>query len=297
MKCIPTSTATAAAATTIATASRCVLHRNEWKRFFRSTIAGSGSSDRRLDGVIMHPESIGKEILPGGHFVSKLDTRSGEYRQVLVERNFGSFWMMKELQTVDSKPILASPISEDRAIVMPTIEGTTLLSTKETVDLPHFLLKNNRTKDPNSQCTILGVSFKDFGYQLTETWLSQLDIRFTNNPRVEVVRLTITEGTWVQRFLSGLITRSAQQNTPVERQGRTLIHFGNETILKDCWRMHNTLTGYIYVLDGIGRVRWAGSGTASPEEIDDVEKCILQILPIPAPSGGPQTRKIREIRR
>ena len=95
MSFIPTSTATAAATT--AAAARCVLHRNQWKRFFRSTICvsssdcGSGSSDGRLDGVIMHPESIGKEILPGGHFVSKLDTRSGEYRQVLVERNFGSF--------------------------------------------------------------------------------------------------------------------------------------------------------------------------------------------------------------
>ena len=165
---------------------------------------------------------------------------------------------------------------------MPTIEGTTLSSTKETVDLPHFLLKITLTKDPNSQCTALGVSFKDFGYQLTETWLSELDSRFTNNPRVEVVCLTITEGTWVQRFLSGLVTHSAEQNTPVERQGRTLIHFGNETLLKDCWRMHNTLTGYNHVLDGIGRIRWAGSGMASSEEIDNVEKCILcKYYPLP----------------
>ena len=286
---------TAASAASAASAARCVLQRNEWKRLFRSTV--TCSSDGRLDGVNMHPESIGKEILPGGNFVLKFDTRSGEYRQVLVERNFGSFWMMKELHKVDNKPILASFIPADRAILMPTIEGTTLLSTEETVDLPHFLLRNNRTKDPNSQCTILGVSFKEFGYQLTETWLSELDIRFATNPRVEVVSLTMTEGNWVQRFLSGLVTRSAKQNTPIERQGRTLIHFRNETLLKDCWRMHNTLTGYIYVLDGIGRVRWAGSGKASPEELNDVEKSIQEILPSPTPLARPWTPKIREVRR
>jgi mitochondrial ATPase complex subunit ATP10 len=285
----------ATASATVASTVRCVLKRNEWKRLFRSTV--TCSSDGRLDGVNMHPESIGKEILPGGNFVLKFDTRSGEYRQVLVERNFGSFWMMKELHKVDNKPILASFIPADQAILMPTIEGTILLSTEETVDLPHFLLRNNRTKDPNSQCTILGVSFKEFGYQLTETWLSELDIRFATNPRVEVVSLTMTEGNWVQRFLSGLVTRSAKQNTPIERQGRTLIHFGNENLLKDCWRMHNTLTGYIYVLDGIGRVRWAGSGKASPEELNDVEKSIQEILPSTTPLARPWTPKVREVRR
>jgi mitochondrial ATPase complex subunit ATP10 len=249
----------------------------------------NGNDTSRLFGVRMHPESTGKNILPGGEYVHKFDKGSGEYRRILVERNHGSFWMLKELQTVDNKPILASLIAEEDALVLPTIAGVTLLSTDEKVDLPHHLLRTNRTKDPNSQCTVLGVSFKDYGYQLSESWLGQLEQSFASNPRVEVVRLTITEGAWIKRLLSGVMTRSMKPNVPPERRDRFLMHFGNEALLKDCLRMHNTLTGYVFVLDGLGRVRWAGSGKASPEELLDVETCIHNILP----TGKPPPTKPR----
>jgi hypothetical protein len=124
--------------------------------------------------------------------------------------------------------------------------------------------------------------------------LGQLEQTFASNPRVEVVRLTITEGAWIQRLLSGLMTRSMKANVPVERRDRFLMHFGNETLLKDCLRMHNTLTGYVFVLDGIGRVRFAGSGKASPEELLDMETCINGLLPTTNPAPPSTKPKARE---
>lgn len=32
--------------------------------------------------------------------------------------------------------------------------------------------------------------------------------------------------------------------------------------------MHNIYTAYVYLVDGIGRVRWAGSGKGSDEEVE-----------------------------
>lgn len=245
----------------------------------------------------MHPDGHGKDILPGGDHVLKFDKSSGQNRRVLLERSLGSFWMMKDLQVVDSKPILASTIDEEHSIVMPTLDGVTVLSTVDKVSIPHYLLRNNRTKDPNSQCTILGISFKEFGYQLVESWLGDVEQTYAANPRVEVARLTITEGTLIKSLLSGIMTRSLKNNTPVERQDRTLVHFGTEGYFKDFMRMHNTLTGYIYVLDGIGRVRWVGSGKASSEELDEIKRCVKNILPAEKSMRLSLKPKDREIRR
>lgn len=38
--------------------------------------------------------------------------------------------------------------------------------------------------------------------------------------------------------------------------------------MRDILRMHNIYTGYVFLVDGIGRVRWAGSGEGSDEEVE-----------------------------
>ena len=274
-----------------ATSTRCALV------VYERPVRAFSNVVQRLAGVQMHPDGHGKDILPGGDHVLKFDKSSGQNRRVLLERSLGSFWMMKDLQVVDSKPILASTIDEEHSIVMPTLDGVTVLSTVDKVSIPHYLLRNNRTKDPNSQCTILGISFKEFGYQLVESWLGDVEQTYAANPRVEVARLTITEGTLIKSLLSGIMTRSLKNNTPVERQDRTLVHFGTEAYFKDFMRMHNTLTGYIYVLDGIGRVRWVGSGKASSEELDEIKRCVKNILPAEKSMRLSLKPKDREIRR
>ena len=62
-----------------------------------------------------------------------------------------------------------------------------------------------------------------------------------------------------------------KRNTTPEVQDQTLLYFtgGNDSQLndfRDALRMYNEMTGYVLLLDGIGRVRFAGSGTATDEE-------------------------------
>ena len=74
-----------------------------------------------------------------------------------------------------------------------------------------------------------------------------------------IVHLMITEGRFLKLFRRFLIS-SLQKNTPIELHNSTYTFYGNCEAFRDVLRMHNTLTGYVILLDGQGRVRWMGSG-------------------------------------
>jgi ATPase complex subunit ATP10 len=71
-------------------------------------------------------------------------------------------------------------------------------------------------------------------------------------------------------LLKSLVVRGTRQQTPPEKHDRTLLYFGNPDTFRDVLRMHNTMAGYVFLLDGKGRVRFAGSGEATTEEVERV---------------------------
>jgi ATP10 protein len=48
---------------------------------------------------------------------------------------------------------------------------------------------------------------------------------------------------------------------------------------RDALRMHNGMVGYIFLLDGLGRFRFAGCGHASEEEVQKLIELTYQLLP------------------
>ena len=223
----------------------------------------------------MNPEGHSARILPGGKYVER-QVRN-ERRKVLVERAYGNFWMMTDLKKTHNKPVLSNEhlIPDELAQDFPSLPHWTTVTDETTeVHVPEFFLRNNRAKDASAQCTLVAIAFTHFGAQLLDSWTTPFVAEFANNNRVEVVHLSITEGGWfVCKFLRPLLSRSARSNTPPQQQSTTLLHYGSAESLstfKDTLRMHNTLTGYVYLLDGLGRVRFAGSGNASCEEVDRV---------------------------
>jgi ATPase complex subunit ATP10 len=193
--------------------------------------------------------------------------------------------MMTDLKKTDNKPVLSNDhlISEETAQYFPSLSHWTTVNDGTEVHVPEFFVRNNRAKDASAQCTLVAIAFTHFGAQMLASWTTPFSDEFANNNRVEVVHLNITEGWFVSKFLRPLVSRSARSNTPLQQQSTTLLHFGTADSLstfKDTLRMHNTLTGYVYLLDGLGRVRFAGSGNASCEEVDRVIAFAKEITPL-----------------
>ena len=130
----------------------------------------------------------------------------------------------------------------------------------------------------------MAIAYKDYGFRLLPSWVDPFEKAFgqnddeyrNQNPRVRVVRLTMTETNhrWVGSVLEYLLVRSNQQ--PEEER---FLYIGPEQkAFRHALRMHNTLTGYVVLLDGIGRVRFVGSGQATPQESQQLIQHAQQLL-------------------
>jgi ATPase complex subunit ATP10 len=54
--------------------------------------------------------------------------------------------------------------------------------------------------------------------------------------------------------------------------------------------MHNIYTGYVFLVDGIGRVRWAGSGEGSDAEVNLMITLALELTTKQPPHIPPPKR-------
>jgi len=232
----------------------------------------------------VNPESVGDSILPGGEYCIKRDPRTEKDRRVLLERKYGFLWMMADLAKTKSKPTFSNTalIPETEAEVFPTFGDCCEMENDEDVILPEYFLRDNRANDPSAQCTLVAISYKDHGNKLLKSWTEPFEQFYgVGQNRAKVMRLFITEGGFMKFLLVGVQKRSIRSNTNPELLSQTLVRFGSDGILQlnDALRMHNTLTGYVFLLDGLGRVRFAGSGEASENEVQNLIKFAKELTP------------------
>lgn len=252
----------------------------------RSFAAAGPTSDeeKRHTGIRMHPDSISKDILPGNMVLRK--SRSGVEKKRYTELFYGYFWMIKDLKRSNEKPVLSNDklIPASVAKPFPDLSGLKSLAGDE-VDIPEYFLRKNRSRDAAAQCTLVAVSFRDFGYQVLDSWTEPFKATLSNNDRVEVYRMNLSEGWFNKWVLQPIIRGIMKRNTPEILHPNTLVSFGSDLEpFRDGLRMHNILTGYVFLLDGLGRVRFAGSGTAGEEEVEKLVALAQELTPLLKPA-------------
>eukprot|EP00977_Amphora_coffeiformis_P028324 scaffold34929_cov160-Amphora_coffeaeformis.AAC.2 len=259
------------------------------------------TSKRHL-GIQMHPDSIGARIMPGDVVYKK--TLAGKERWQPVSLEHGYFWMLRDLRQTDEKPIQTNPklIAETDAKYFPTIRAVQCLDphhvTHQTnqnqnqsssnnnqqtgITIPDYWLRKNRALDPAAQCTVVGMAFRDYGYKMLDQWLTPIQQHTPSADRVETVKLLLNEGYVSKYLLQGIVTRSMRANTPAAQLASTWIYFAGPELnatVRDPLRAHNLLTAYIYLLDGMGRVRFAASGPPNNEtEVQLLQSLIQELL-------------------
>lgn len=147
------------------------------------------------------------------------------------------------------------------------------------------------SKDANAQCTLVAISCKEFGAQLLPSWTDPFENILCNgnedSDKFKVVRITINEGR-IAKLLSPFIRAGTKKKVPEKDHANTLLYYGDAEDMKDILRMHNIYTSYVYLVDGIGRVRWAGSGEGSNEEVSSMIQFAKQLTQEQIPSRPKQ---------
>ncbi|CAM9432603.1 unnamed protein product [Chrysoparadoxa australica] len=122
--------------------------------------------------------------------------------------------------------------------------------------------------------TLVGLSYRELGSRWTQPWIKAYIAAIGQNaPVLEVVCLD----TVIMRALSwaarqGL--RSRLRDTP---NVSAVVVSSDTTPIRETLGIRNKLSGYLYLVDGQGRVRWAGCGVAGEDEISAMTACAVEL--------------------
>lgn len=256
----------------------------------RSFFFFNEKENKRIKEIRVNEKSIGSKLKPG-NLVDKFYPKTKNTRTLPVELAHGYFWMVHDLQATDGKPTLSNDyiIPAKNAEPFPELlAGVKTLSDSDqtsNVELPQYFLRKNRSGDEEAQCTLVAVACRDHGFKLLKSWTQPFQDVFRDQERVEVVHLHLTEGWFSSNVLQSLIKGMVKKNTPVEEHETTLLCFRRSLEgFRDALRIHNLMTGYVFLLDGAGRIRFAGSGEATDDDIEKIMRFTNELTPLVRPN-------------
>jgi len=198
--------------------------------------------------------------------------------------------MVWDLKKTNQKPTLSNEklIPARDAQLFPILKSLYMLDDSDTeLDLPLFFLENAHQQPQHKRSagkiTLVTITFRDNGFKLIPTWTVPFEQAFRKNESlsnmVQTFHVNITER-WVLYPFRNTIRNVMKNNTSVSQQSKTLTYFGTKEVMefRDVLRMHNIMTSYVFLLDDLGRVRFAGSGGASENEVTRLIKFAKELL-------------------
>ena len=98
----------------------------------------------------------------------------------------------------------------------------------------------------------------------------------SNSARVQLVELALIDsavmGMWP--FKSMLMANGAKSQEQYAVPAQYLYYFGDTEAVRKSLHLTNKLTGYVFLVDGDGKVRWRGSGNPEHGELEVLKACV-----------------------
>ena len=175
------------------------------------------------------------------------------------------------------KTFLSNPklFRADRALYFPNLHGKTLLSPYHSADTTPVL------KDKISIVSIFSSAWAE---RQVQTFVSE-----TENPELSVairesggvagrVDVNVEENA-LKAGLIRLFIPSIRRRMPKERHGRYfVVRRGISEEIRDAIGFLNGKVGYVYLIDGECKIRWAGSGRAEGGEKESLVKGVRRLV-------------------
>lgn len=219
-----------------------------------------------LDTPILLNRNIGNTYTLGNIKNELFSPEAKERRQKKLdyEITHSPFYESRSFRNTNGK-IFTPPISYfklDKAKYFPDFIASTLDSQKKSL----FDLLEGKI-------SIIQVYLTVSGQQCVESWFKDFDpSKFLNSQRIDVN----IPANWLKGFIIGLSKNSIKKTIPEDRWNKYFIlpdhiwqYDVREKLLCD-----NMCSGYLYVVDHNGKIRWATSGSANEDESKLFEKVL-----------------------
>ncbi|XP_042510636.1 uncharacterized protein LOC122086028 isoform X3 [Macadamia integrifolia] len=201
------------------------------------------------------------------------------------EMNRGYFADISELKKHGGKIAMANKIiiPAISAAKFPTIEVN--FSDGKSIKLP-IVSEGNGVKANEMvvpAASLLCLSFRASSQAMIDSWTVPVLEAFRASSNLQIYEVSFIDS-WllsmspIKRLLLRIMRKSNadEKNNALQRQ--FVYSFGDHYYFRKELKILNLLTGYIFLLDKFGRIRWQGFGLATKEELVSLLSCTSLLL-------------------
>ncbi|XP_047317347.1 uncharacterized protein LOC124920828 [Impatiens glandulifera] len=209
------------------------------------------------------------------------DAIEKERARLADEMNRGYFADINELKKHGGKIAIANknltPVTT--SVMFPAIDVD--CPDGATLKLP--IVGNNAHESNPPKATLICLSFRASAQAMIDTWSIPFFESFRNSSKVQLYEMSFIDS-WllslypIRRLLLKIMRKSNFNGEQDELQKRIVYKFGDHYYFRKELKILNLLTGYIFLVDSFGRIRWQGFGLATEDELSSLLSCTSLLL-------------------
>ncbi|RZC77082.1 hypothetical protein C5167_001204 [Papaver somniferum] len=201
------------------------------------------------------------------------------------EMNRGYFADMQELKKHGGKIVVASDtiVPAIEAVKFPSLDAT--FSDGTCIKLPVASEENadGGSKMITPHASLICLSFRAHSQKMIDSWSVPFVDAFSASDNLRVYEVSIIESWFLSlKPIRWLLLRSTRRPSSDGKNGtlqrQQVYSFGDKYYFRKELKILNLLTGYIFLLDKFGRIRWQGFGLATEKELNSLITCTSLLL-------------------
>lgn len=236
-------------------------------------------------------------LLPSHHLAHRTSTRfldiyqlgnkeafEKERARLADEMNRGYFADMSEFKQHGGKIAMANKIiiPAMAAVKFPALEVN--YSDGRSLKLPISSHGNEAgtSKLDIPKASLLCLSFRASSQAMIDSWSKPFFDAFSDSKNVQLYEVSFVDSWFlslnpIKRLLLRIMKKSKPDGKSV-LQRQIVYSFGDHYYFRKELKILNLLTGYMFLVDKFGRIRWQGFGLAAEEELASLLSCTTLLL-------------------
>ncbi|XP_076907136.1 uncharacterized protein LOC143563491 isoform X1 [Bidens hawaiensis] len=212
------------------------------------------------------------------------DAIEKERARLKDEMNRGYFADMAELKEHGGKIATANKIiiPAMSAVKFPQLEVNSSNGKCFKLPITTYGTDSESMKDEIPKATLMCLSFRATSQAMTDSWSAPFIEAFKDSNKVRLYEISFIESfllslTPIKKLLLMMLKKSKPEENGVLHK-QIAYAFGDHYYFRKELKILNLLTGYMFLLDKFGRIRWQGYGNATPDELSSLLSCTSLLL-------------------
>nr|AKM76501.1 AT1G08220-like protein [Pelargonium tetragonum] len=167
------------------------------------------------------------------------------------------------------------------AVRFPPLEVT--YSDGKTLKMPIVSDRKAYNAEQMPKASLICLTFRAMSNEMINSWCVPFLDTFNASKNVHLYKVSFIEQpllSWkpMKRLLLWMIRNSNSDVKSGALENPLGYFFGDHYWFRKELKLENLITGYVYLVDEFGRIRWQGSGSATEEEIAALLSCTTLLL-------------------